>query len=314
MSNLDISRAQRLDQYVIAVLPQLSRGAATQLIKDGKVRVNGEPAAKAGYKLRTNDRIDIDFNHDDYERTPDIEVPILYEDNDCLVMSKPAGLLTHSKGAFNPEPTVASFLRARLQSQKTQQYHNFTHYEDEDYPYNIGKDGVVSLRAGIVHRLDRATSGVIICAKTGAAHKWLQKQFSSRKVRKTYIAIVDGHMKESHAIIDMPIERNPKKPQVFRAGANGKHAITEYYVQQSNTSYEVLKLTPQTGRTHQLRVHLSQLGHPIVGDPLYCGSGAARLFLHALSLEITLPNRERRIFESSLPEEFHQFINAESHV
>ncbi|HVS58864.1 MAG TPA: RluA family pseudouridine synthase [Candidatus Saccharimonadales bacterium] len=284
MSNLDISRAQRLDHYVVDVLPQLSRSAATKLIADGKVTVNGQPATKAGYKLRRGYKIDIDFNNDDYVAIPSIDVPVLYEDDDCLVLNKPVGLLTHSKGAFNPEATVASFVRSKLTAQSGE-------------------------RAGIVHRLDRATSGVIICAKTPTAMTWLQRQFSLRKAKKTYIAIVTGHLKEPHAVIDMPIERNPKRPQTFRVGVNGKSAITEYKVLKADDTLSMVELQPQTGRTHQLRVHLSHLGHPILGDELYGGKPAERLFLHALRLELTLPNRERKIFEAPLPSEFNATID-----
>jgi RluA family pseudouridine synthase len=156
--------------------------------------------------------------------------------------------------------------------------------------------------------LDRATSGVIIGAKNAAALSWLQKQFSQRKVKKTYIAIVQGHLPNDHAIIDMPIERNPKKPQTFRVGAQGKAALTEYQVIKLNDTYSMLQLSPQTGRTHQLRVHLAHLGHPIVGDTLYGGKPAERLFLHALSLEITMPSRERKTFTAPLPELFGRIM------
>jgi RluA family pseudouridine synthase len=163
-------------------------------------------------------------------------------------------------------------------------------------------------RAGIVHRLDRATSGVIICAKTPEALSFLQKQFSQRKAKKRYVAVVQGHMLEEHAVIDMPIERNPKKPQTFRVGVNGKAAITEYQVDQASEHYSLLELQPQTGRTHQLRVHLNQLGHPILGDELYGGKPAERLFLHAYSLEITVPSGERLTFTAPVPDKFQEVL------
>jgi 23S rRNA pseudouridine1911/1915/1917 synthase len=120
------------------------------------------------------------------------------------------------------------------------------------------------------------------------------------------MAVVEGGLKQPAAIIDMPIERNPKKPQTFRVGANGKPAITKYTVIASNGHYSLVELQPQTGRTHQLRVHLAQLGHPILGDVLYGGSLADRTYLHALSLEITLPNQEHQTFTAPLPESFKQ--------
>lgn len=287
MSNLDISRAQRLDLYVVDVLPQLSRGSAAKLISDGKVEVNGVPATKAGYKLRLGDKIAIDFDNDLYEAVPDIEVPILYEDDDCIVLNKPAGLLTHSKGAFNPEATVASFVSSRLTSLSGE-------------------------RAAIVHRLDRATSGVIICAKTATAMTYLQKQFAQRRVIKTYMAIITGQLAEPNAVIDMPIERNPKKPQTFRVGNGGKLAQTEYHVEHANTDYSLVKLLPKTGRTHQLRVHLAQLKHPIVGDTLYDGKPAERLFLHAERLEIMIPNGEVKTFHAPLPAFFEKLMESVS--
>lgn len=284
MANLDISRAQRLDQKVVELLPQLSRAFAAKLIEDGKVSVNGTAETKPGYKLRPDDTVLVDYDLTELEQIPDIELPVLYEDDDCVVINKPVGLLTHSKGAFNPEATVATWLRSRL------------------------RGGLNGERAGIVHRLDRATSGVMILAKTPDALSRLQKQFALRKAKKTYYAVVSGHMSHDHAIVDMPIERNPKKPQTFRVGSNGKPAITEYWVKAVGAKHTLLELKPQTGRTHQLRVHLSEIGHPIVGDPLYGGEQADRLYLHAEQLEITLPNRERRTFTAPLPETFRDKI------
>jgi 23S rRNA pseudouridine1911/1915/1917 synthase len=285
VSNLEISRAERLDQYVVRKQPGLSRGFAARLIQDGDVLVNGEPQLKAGYKVRQSDRIKIGFDETKAVVFPEINIPVIYEDDDCVVINKPAGLLTHSKGAFNPEATVSTWLRSRMQAPKGE-------------------------RAGIVHRLDRATSGVMICAKTPQALGKLQKQFSERKTKKTYIAVVTGTPKEPAALIDMPIERNPKQPQTFRVGSNGKSAQTEYKVLKSNGRLSLLELKPATGRTHQLRVHLKYLGHPIVGDTLYGGQPAERLFLHALSLEITLPNSQRKTFRAPLPPEFNKLAAA----
>jgi 23S rRNA pseudouridine1911/1915/1917 synthase len=279
MSNVEVSRAERLDQYVIRKQPGLSRTFAARLIEDGRVKVNGAAQLKPGYKVKTGDRIKIAYDPKTEPAIPEIELPVLYEDKTCVVINKPLGLLTHSKGAFNPEATVASWLRSRL----------------------TGLDGE---RGGIVHRLDRATSGVMICAKTAEALSWLQKQFSQRRVKKTYYAVVTGSLPNEQAIIDMPIERNPKKPQTFRVGAGGKPSVTAYRVLASNGRYSLVELKPETGRTHQLRVHLSQLGHPILGDPLYGGRPAERLYLHAESLELTLPNRERRTFHVPTPVEF----------
>lgn len=275
---------KRLDVYVIERQPSISRAFAAKLIDQGRVLVNDQPS-KPGYKLKESDDVYIDYVPEKEQQVPDIDLPILYEDNDCIVINKPVGVLTHSKGAFNPEATVASFVRSRI-------------------------NGMAGERAGIVHRLDRATSGVIICAKSPTSLSWLQKQFAQRKAKKSYAAIISGSMEPKHAIIDMPIERNPKAPATFRVGVNGKAAITEYQVAQENDKYSLLDLKPQTGRTHQLRVHLAQQGHPIVGDIIYNGEPAERLFLHAESLEITLPNRERVTFAAKLPKEFKDKMNS----
>ena len=280
MSNLNTSRAQRLDQKVVELLPDLSRGFAARLIEDGKVAVNGIIQTKAGHKLKENDEVIVDYDASELEQIPDIELPTIYEDDDCVVINKPVGVLSHSKGAFNPEATVATWLRSRL-------------------------NGLGGERGGIVHRLDRATSGVMICAKTPAALSWLQSQFASRNVKKTYAAVVTGRLDPEEAIIDMPIERNPKAPATFRVGAQGKHAKTAYKTVASNDHHSLLELKPETGRTHQLRVHLSHFHHPIVGDTFYGGESAERLFLHAESLEITiLKGHKRKVFTAPVPSEF----------
>jgi len=285
MSNLDISRAQRLDQRVIELMPQLSRTFAARLIEDSKVMVNGEVVTKPGHKLREDDEVKVDYDPRELDAIPEISLPVIYEDDACAVIDKPVGVLAHSKGAFNPEATVATWLRGRLH-------------------------GLSGERAGIVHRLDRATSGVMITAKTPEALKWLQKQFAERKAKKTYYAVVAGQMPHEHAVIDMPIDRNPNRPQTFRAHANGKVALTEYWVKEQGKKFALLEMRPQTGRTHQLRVHLSSIGHPIVGDTLYGGGPAGRLYLHAESLEITLPNRERRTFSTPMPAAFRAIIES----
>lgn len=289
MANLEISRAQRLDLRVVEQIPTLTRSFAIKLIADGKVSVNGEVVTKAGYKMREGDKVIVDHDEDQFKQIPPIELEVLYEDDDCVVINKPAGLLTHSKGAFNPEATVATWLRGRLRSMSGE-------------------------RAGIVHRLDRATSGVMICAKTPEAQTWLQRQFSQRRVHKQYIAIVAGHLDPSKAIIDMPIERNPKSPQTFRVGSNGRPSVTEYEVTQESGAYSLVTMRPQTGRTHQLRVHMQHLGHPIIGDTLYGGAASDRLYLHAHQLEITLPNRERQTFSVPQPAEFIIFLQASKEV
>jgi RluA family pseudouridine synthase len=168
-----------------------------------------------------------------------------------------------------------------------------------------------SLRPGIVHRLDRDTSGIIIAAKHEAAKSHLQKQFQDRKAKKTYIAIVRGVPKQSEAFIDLPLSRNPKRPSSFRVDANGKSSQTSYRLLGTNGTFSVIELKPITGRTHQLRVHMAYIGTPIVGDTLYEGgkSPLNRLCLHALSLEITLPSSERKTFTAPVPNDMQALID-----
>jgi 23S rRNA pseudouridine1911/1915/1917 synthase len=280
MDNPETTPLIRLDQEVARLLPKPSRAFASKLVKQGKVLINGIVNTKPGYKLHSSDMVTLDYDITELDRIPDIDLPVLYEDDDCVVINKPVGLLSHSKGNFNIEATVATWLRSR-----------FNNPENE--------------RSGIVHRLDRATSGVMICAKNSNAASWLQKQFSQRKVKKSYVALVVGTPSPLEAVIDMPIERNPKAPATFRVGATGKSALTHYKVTRATGRYSLLELKPQTGRTHQLRVHLSHIGYPIVGDTFYSGEPADRLYLHAQTLEITLPNHSRQTFTAKIPASFN---------
>lgn len=273
------SAGKRFDVVATEMLPMLSRAYVHVLIEGKRILLNGQQQ-KAGYKLRVDDVITTDFEESEIDDIADIDLSILYEDDNVLVINKPEGIISHSRGRYWNEPSVASFVR-----QKT---------------------GLEGDRSGIVHRLDRATSGVMICAKNSETLSLLQKQFSKRNVKKTYLAIVSGHLKLPEAIIDMPIERNPKAPSTFRIGSNGKPSQTKYFVIENRDDYDVVRLEPITGRTHQLRVHLAHQGHPIVGDMLYKGEAADRLYLHALSLEITLPEGERKLFEAPLPETFNE--------
>ncbi len=272
---------QRIDIVAGQLLPSLSRAHIRRLIDDGRITLNKE-TVKAGSKVRIGDKLKTDFDESEIDKIEDIDLPVIYEDNNVIVVNKPAGIISHSRGKYWNEPSVASFVR-----QKT------------------GQPGD---RAGIVHRLDRATSGVMICAKNSETMAWLQKQFSTRKVKKTYIAIVQGSLKEAEAIIDIPIERNPKAPSTFRTGANGKAAQTRYRVLQTVNGKSLVELTPLTGRTHQLRVHLKHLGFPIVGDELYGGLGAARLMLHAKSLQLEISNKDERTFDAPVPNEFNKVL------
>lgn len=272
----------RLDHYLAKKYPDISRAFLQKLCNTEQVLVNGKPE-KSGYKLRGNDEVNVTYDMAGIEKIDDIDLPILFQDDNVLVINKPAGVISHSRGKFWNEPSVASFIRQIT-----------------------GQNGE---RAGIVHRLDRATSGVMICAKNEATMVSLQKQFADRKVKKIYRAVVLGHLEPPEAIIDMPIERNPKAPSTFKVGSNGKPAQTKYKVIKSTSQYDELELVPATGRTHQLRVHLLHQGHPIVGDTFYKGQPALRLYLHAYQLTIDVPGGQQMTFTAPLPVEFDTIMS-----
>jgi len=267
----------RLDIEITSRYPELTRSTIQKYIKAGFVRVNGEVVTKPKHDVIEHDDLALvippktDFSGS--------ELPILYIDDSVIVINKPAGVLTHSKGALNDEFTVADFFRR--------------------YTTN----GLETTRPGIVHRLDRDTSGVMIGARTDEAALLLKKQFAQRTVKKAYVAITVGVPKLDHAVIDVPIGRNPSAPSTFRADPSGKSAITTYTVLDSDDKNAIVSLQPTTGRTHQLRVHLQYINTPILGDRIY-GQAGDRLFLHAHTLEITIPGSRRETFTSPVPAEF----------
>ncbi len=267
----------RLDAYLAQYWPETSRSTWAKYIKAGYVMVNGEVETSSKRLLDEDDEVTHQVpdapNHD--EQT----LPIIYQDKNVIVINKPVGVLSHSKGAMNDEFTVADFFK------------RFT-------TYNVDTN-----RPGIIHRLDRDTSGVMIGALNDETAKLLQRQFSDRKAHKTYVAVVDGTLKQPEALIDLPIGRNPKAPSKFRVDPNGKSAKTVYRVLASNGKRSLVELNPQTGRTHQLRVHMAHIGTPIHGDKVY-GKEADRLYLHAAKLEITIPEGERMLFVADVPPEF----------
>ncbi len=267
----------RLDVYLAQYWPEHSRATWQKYIASGYVRVNGEVVTAPKKPLDEDDAVTVDLP--EAPQFADDSLPVLYEDADVMVIDKPAGVLTHAKGKIIDEFSVAEFMKG----------HSTFPGDDE--------------RPGIVHRLDRDTSGVMIAAKNPEALSFLARQFADRKAKKTYLAVVKGHPQHEEAEIDAPIGRHPRAPSTFRVAAGGKSAQTMYKVLAKNADYSLLELKPLTGRTHQLRVHLAYMGTPILGDRVY-DKEADRLYLHSTSLEITLPNRERRTFVSPIPEKF----------
>lgn len=274
----------RLDSYMAEYWPEYSRSQWQKYIELGLVKVNGSVELSVKRTLGEDDEVTHDTlpvaSFDSHT------LPVVYEDDHVIVINKPSGVLTHAKGALTEEFSVAEFVRPKM-----------TETDDSNRP-------------GIVHRLDRATSGIIICAKDSETKRLLQKQFQDRKAHKTYIAVVKGHPKHDEAKIDLPIGRNPRKPSSFRVDAKGKSAVTNYRVLSKGKRFSVIELKPVTGRTHQLRVHLAYIGCPIVGDTLYDGgkSPVGRMCLHAQSLEITIPKSQRRTFEAPLPDDLSKLV------
>jgi 23S rRNA pseudouridine1911/1915/1917 synthase len=271
------SDKKRLDSVLATEYPEISRSTWQKRIKAGHVSVNGE--VKLSPKQDVTDADSIAIHTPDAADYSDEELPIIYIDDNVIVINKPVGVLTHAKGAMNEEFTVADFFR------------RYTTY------------GIDTNRPGIVHRLDRDTSGIMIGARNAETASMLQKQFADRKTKKTYIAVVEGILKQDAAKIELPIGRNPSAPSTFRVDAKGKSATTNYTVLDATEKESLVELRPVTGRTHQLRVHMSYIGNPIVGDRVY-GKPADRLYLHAYKLEVTIPSGNRKVFDAPLPEEF----------
>lgn len=255
----------RLDILMTEIFKSYNRSTLQKFIESGFVKVGGELAKKPNQKFERGVYIELELPEE--VRNSDIEPEIIYEDKDVLVVNKPAGLLSEPRGEYCPEKTLA------------------------DYGY-------------IAHRLDRDTSGVVILAKTPEVQLFLKRQFKEREVHKTYVAVVSGQLKLDAARLDLPLMRNLKRPTTFLVDANGKPAETFYKVLKTNGEFSLVELKPTTGRTHQLRVHMKYLGHPILGDRVYGGEKADRLYLHAEKLEITLPSGERKTFTAPVPQEF----------
>ena len=272
----------RLDIYLSTKFDTtISRSLWQKYIKAGYVSVNNKVVTTPKFEVDETDEIALNLPE---KEQADVDLPILYEDDDVIVVNKPSGLLTHAKGGLSDEPTVAEIIRPKT-----------SFATDTDRP-------------GIVHRLDRDTSGLLIIAKNPESAAHLQRQFAERTAKKTYIAITDGKPKLNAAKIDLPIGRNPSAPSTFRIDPNGKPAQTTYHVLAENDAQSLVELKPNTGRTHQLRVHLAHLNAPILGDRVYGKSSDCRMMLHAQKLEITLPSGERKVFEAIVPDEFKKFF------
>jgi 23S rRNA pseudouridine1911/1915/1917 synthase len=280
----------RLDRYVSEVLRVLSRSQIKA--RNLKAKINKKDV-KLSHTVKQGDILELswDEKEPDFIVLQDIPLEIIYEDENCVVINKAQGMVVHP-GAGNRQGTLVNALCFRRSNSGS----NFT-----------------GIRPGIVHRLDRETSGIIIAAYNDETHAFLARQFYTRKTKKTYIAVICGIPKEKTGRIETFIARDPKNRKRFTVSPSGKTAVTLYKVIKTWKNYSLIFLRPKTGRTHQLRVHMRCLGHPILGDSVYgCDDKKfkdARLMLHSKKLEITLPGEARtRVFSSNVPERFLEVI------
>lgn len=277
----DAPQTKRLDQALVELYGDESRSTYQKRIARGEVLVNGEIQTSTKYAVKDTDTITLHTGQPELNK-PDIDV--LYEDDNVLVINKPVGLLTHAKGAMIEEYTASDLVKPH------------TSYKQD------------TNRPGIVHRLDRGTSGVLLMVKNEETAAYISKQFTNRTTKKEYAAVVSGIPEQPKAKLDLPIGRNPNSPSTFRVDAGGKPAETIYEVQQQSAKHALVELRPKTGRTHQLRVHMAYIGTPIVGDKVYGNEPADRMYLHAHRLEVTLPGGERRVFVAPVPDEFEKIL------
>ena len=285
---------KRIDSYLSNKDNEISRVAVQRLIKNDKILVNGK-STKASYKVQENDNIKVEEEKpkEISLKPQDIPVEIIYEDKDIIVVNKPKGMVVHPANG-NPDGTLVNSLISIC----------------KDSLSGIGGE----IRPGIVHRLDKDTSGVIVVAKNDKAHINLSEQIKNHKVEKTYIALVKGVVKANEATIDMPIGRSTKDRKKMAVTKTGKNAITHFKVIKRFHNYTLLEVKIETGRTHQIRVHLSQIGYPIVGDTTYSNGknewGIKGQCLHAKSLKFKHPITGKEMFlEAKMPEYFEEVIN-----
>jgi len=283
---------QRIDKYIAAEVPDLSRSLIQRLIREGLVTVNGA-MTKASYRVKAGDEISIRVPPpEEMELVAEpIPLDIIYEDQDIIVVNKPAGMVVHPAYGHRSGTLVNAILA--------------------HCPELAGLDG--TQRPGIVHRLDKDTSGLIIVAKNEAAKQSLQRQFKGREVRKVYLALVEGRLEPERGIIEAPIGRDPKRRKRMAVVPGGREARTEFRVLERFPAHTLVEVEPKTGRTHQVRVHFTFIGHPVAGDRVY-GFRKQRLelerqFLHAQTLGFKLPSSGRYVeFTAELPEDLREIL------
>ena len=285
---------KRIDSFIPLVQKEISRSMVQKLIEQKNIKVNGKDT-KHSYKLKLNDEIEITIPQakEIDLKAQDIPLNVIYEDNDIIVINKPKGMVVHPANG-NPDGTLVNAVM------------------------NLCKDSLSGIggeiRPGIVHRLDKDTSGAIIVAKNDKAHIALSEQLKNHEVKKTYIALVRGIIKENEATINMPIARSKKDRKKMDVDKDGKEAITHFKVLgRYKNKYTLLQINLETGRTHQIRVHLSEIGYPVVGDTTYSNGknewGIKGQCLHAKSLKFKHPITGKDMFiEAPLPDYFENVL------
>jgi len=293
--HFDKKTPERLDKFLVELLQEFSRSRIQALIANGYVDVNGHAAKKAGQMLESGFNVTV--------RIPppaptnliaeDIPIAIVFENDDLIVVNKPAGMVVHPAAGHSSGTLVNAVLG----------------YEPDIE--GIGGEE----RPGVVHRLDKETSGLILLAKNERAHRWLQDQFRLRKVEKTYLALVDGKPPTPSGRVEAYIGRDPshRKRMAIVSESRGREAISEYKTVENFTNHTLLEFHPLTGRTHQIRLHCAFLGCPIVGDEVYGRKKPSveinRHFLHAYRLKIVLPGeKDQRTFDAPLPQELQRVL------
>ena len=283
----------RLDAYIAKMKSDISRTMIQKLIEEGNILVNGK-SKKISYKVQIGDEIELNIPEaKEIElKAENIPVEVVYEDNDIIVVNKPKGMVVHPANG-NPDGTLVNAIMAMC----------------KDSLSGIGGE----IRPGIVHRLDKDTSGLLIVAKNDKAHINMSEQIKNREVKKIYIALVRGVVSENEATINMPIGRSTKDRKKMAVRKDGKEAVTHFKVLKRYNKYTLLEVKIDTGRTHQIRVHMAEIGHPVVGDMVYSNGknefGVEGQMLHAKSLDFRHPITGKQMhLEAELPEYFEKVL------
>ncbi len=285
----------RIDRYLAIKAEELSRVAIQRLIEEEKILVNGKKT-KASYKVQENDNIIVEeeMPKEIELKAQDIPIEVIYEDSDMIVVNKPKGMVVHPANG-NPDGTLVNAIMSIC----------------KDSLSGIGGE----IRPGIVHRIDKDTSGILMIAKNDKTHINLSNQIKNHEVKKTYIALVRGMVKENEATINMPIGRSTRDRKKMAVTKNGKEAITHFKVIERFPKHNctLLEVKIETGRTHQIRVHLSQIGYPIIGDTTYSNGknewGIQGQCLHAKSLQFSHPiTGKQMLLEAKVPPYFQEIL------